>query len=285
MDTELLKTFLEVRRTRHFGKAGDNLHLTQAAVSARIRQLEGLLGVTLFTRYRNNIQLTRAGERLVPHAEAVLLAWTRATHDIALSGEQNIELHIATTPGIWDIFLYEKLPRLYDHLDNVAFRAEVHSDSVLGRMLIDRTLDLALLFEPPKTDEIMSVEVSTLELIMVCSEEGASVGDVFDRQYAYVDWGTRFNIFHANQFSEVAPPVLRTTLSKVALEFILSQGGASYLASPMIQPYLQKSLFEVEGSERMARSIYVLYNKRNEKTDLILKLADALHQLAFVESP
>ena len=58
MDTELLKTFLEVNRTRHFGKAAENLYLTQSAVSARIKLLEDLLGTPLFSRARNNVQLT-----------------------------------------------------------------------------------------------------------------------------------------------------------------------------------------------------------------------------------
>ena len=49
MDTELLKTFLEVSRTRHFGRAAESLYLTQSAVSFRIRQLENQLGVNLFT--------------------------------------------------------------------------------------------------------------------------------------------------------------------------------------------------------------------------------------------
>ena len=63
MDTELLKTFLEVSRTRHFGRAAEALYLTQSAVSFRIRQLENQLGVNLFTRHRNNIRLTPAGEK------------------------------------------------------------------------------------------------------------------------------------------------------------------------------------------------------------------------------
>lgn len=44
MDTELLKTFLEVSRTRHFGRAAEALYLTQSAVSFRIRQLENQPG-------------------------------------------------------------------------------------------------------------------------------------------------------------------------------------------------------------------------------------------------
>lgn len=62
VDTELLKTFPEVSRTRHFGRAAEALYLTQSAVSFRIRQLENQLGVNLFTRHRNNIRLTTAGE-------------------------------------------------------------------------------------------------------------------------------------------------------------------------------------------------------------------------------
>jgi len=40
MDINILKTFLEVHRTCHFGNAAENLFVTQATVSVRIRQLE-----------------------------------------------------------------------------------------------------------------------------------------------------------------------------------------------------------------------------------------------------
>lgn len=88
MDTELLKTFLEVQKTRHFGKAAENLYLTQSAVSFRVRQLEQSLGVTLFSRFRNNIQLTAAGELLLPHAQAVLGAIQTAKQQL------NMQYHL-----------------------------------------------------------------------------------------------------------------------------------------------------------------------------------------------
>lgn len=103
MDTDLLKTFLEVARTRHFGKAADNLFLTRSAVSFRVKQLESVLGVALFARQRNNIQLTSAGERMLVHAEAILTAWERAKQDISLSNEQSIQLAIGAVPNIWGL--------------------------------------------------------------------------------------------------------------------------------------------------------------------------------------
>ncbi|WP_348253738.1 LysR family transcriptional regulator, partial [Salmonella enterica] len=57
VDRELLKTFVEVSRTRHFGRAAEALCLTQSAVSSRISQLENQLGVNLCTRHRNNRRL------------------------------------------------------------------------------------------------------------------------------------------------------------------------------------------------------------------------------------
>lgn len=93
MDTELLKTFLEVQKTRHFGKAADNLYLTQSAVSFRIRQLEQSLGTNLFYRSRNNIQLTAAGEALLPHAIAVIQALNNARLQIQQQTQLVASIH------------------------------------------------------------------------------------------------------------------------------------------------------------------------------------------------
>ncbi len=104
MDTELLKTFLEVQKTRHFGKAADNLYLTQSAVSFRIRQLEQSLGVTLFNRFRNNIQLTTAGEMLLPHAQAVLSAIASAKQQIASNYHPERPLQLCLSPELSVLF-------------------------------------------------------------------------------------------------------------------------------------------------------------------------------------
>jgi DNA-binding transcriptional LysR family regulator len=100
LDTELLKTFLEVQKTRHFGKAADNLYLTQSAVSFRIRQLEQSLGVALFSRHRNNIQLTEAGELLLPHAEAVISALQAARTQLQQQSSLPQRLSVAVEPGL-----------------------------------------------------------------------------------------------------------------------------------------------------------------------------------------
>jgi DNA-binding transcriptional LysR family regulator len=112
LDTELLKTFLEVQKTRHFGKAADNLYLTQSAVSFRIRQLEQSLGVTLFNRFRNNIQLTTAGEMLLPHAQAVLSAIASAKQQIALNYHPDRPLQLALSTELSALFCNKQFNQL-----------------------------------------------------------------------------------------------------------------------------------------------------------------------------
>ncbi|MFT6791719.1 MAG: DNA-binding transcriptional LysR family regulator [Cellvibrionaceae bacterium] len=49
-------------------KASEVLHVTQAAVSQKIRLLEASLGVTLFQRRHRSIELTSQGQHLLPIA-------------------------------------------------------------------------------------------------------------------------------------------------------------------------------------------------------------------------
>ena len=108
MDIELLRTFLEVNRTRHFSQAAAALNLTQAAVSARIKQLESLLDVSLFDRNRREVKLTPEGHRLRRHAERLLADWRKARQEVTAGGAKH-QLSVSSSPRLWDILLHRWL--------------------------------------------------------------------------------------------------------------------------------------------------------------------------------
>lgn len=74
LDIPLLQTFLDLAETGSFTSTAARVHRTQSAVSAQVRRLEGLLGARLFDRTTRRVVLTADGERLVPHAQAVVEA-------------------------------------------------------------------------------------------------------------------------------------------------------------------------------------------------------------------
>jgi DNA-binding transcriptional LysR family regulator len=72
VEIDQVETFLAVVTYGGFHKAAEALHVSQPAVSGRIRALEESLGVTLFNRGRANPALSPAGKALRPHAEQLL---------------------------------------------------------------------------------------------------------------------------------------------------------------------------------------------------------------------
>ncbi|WP_221345874.1 HTH-type transcriptional regulator HdfR, partial [Enterobacter cloacae] len=168
MDTELLKTFLEVSRTRHFGRAAEALYLTQSAVSFRIRQLENQLGVNLFTRHRNNIRLTPAGEKLLPYAETLMNTWQAARKEVSHTSRHN-EFSIGASASLWECMLSQWLTRLYHSHSHLQFEARIAQRQSLVKQLHERQLDLLITTEAPKMDEFSSQIVGQFSLALYAS--------------------------------------------------------------------------------------------------------------------
>ncbi len=82
LDPTLLATFLGVHRAGRISAAARALHLSQPAVTAQIRRLEGVLGVPLFTRSVRGVSPTEAGDRLARHALAIERLVEQAVADV-----------------------------------------------------------------------------------------------------------------------------------------------------------------------------------------------------------
>lgn len=67
-----LEYAVAVGHERHFGRAAERCHVSQAALSEQIRKLEDLLGVVLFERTKRHVQPTARGAELLVEAEYLL---------------------------------------------------------------------------------------------------------------------------------------------------------------------------------------------------------------------
>jgi len=65
-----LEAFEAVARHRSFTRAAEELHVTQSAISHRVRALEAQLGATLFTRVGRRVELTEEGRALAEETNA-----------------------------------------------------------------------------------------------------------------------------------------------------------------------------------------------------------------------
>ena len=268
MDLELLRSFLEVNRARHFGRAAEALHVTQAAVSARIKQLERLLGVELFDRVRRDIRLTPEGHRLVRHAELLIAEWRKARQDVAI-GAATEQLTVGGSFRLWDILLQDWLHRVRRARPNMGILAESHTPEILTRRLLDGVLDVAFMFEPAQLEVLHMVAVADVALELVATDPDATLETVFDARYVMVDWGLAFALEHRRQFPDAPEPHTRLAQARMALAYLGEFGGAAYLPRRLIDAAgSETTLYRVPGSPLIGRTAYAVYPVRSAKQRL-----------------
>ncbi len=276
MDLETLKTFVEVSRTRHFAKAADNLFVTQAAVSARIAQLEEKLGARVFTRARNNIQLTTAGHRLLPHAETVLGAWNRALLETAGPDDATL-VTIGCMPSLAEMYLDDIIAYYRTDLEIMIHIEQLNSATIISRVR-EQTVNIGLLYEPPRAKDLTSRHVADLELVLVSSGPKGALSEI--EHYIYVDWGPSFAISHELDMSE--PPIqeMRVDTPGPALRSLLTSGGAAYLPKALVNEYLNAGeLFLVPGAPELTRSIFLTTSHQSADQKAVVDVSKELSEL------
>lgn len=269
MDLVLLKTFLEVARLRHFGKAADRLCVTQSAVSARIKQLEAELGAQLFERQRNDIRLTAAGQRLQKHAETIVQGWERARQDVVLEPEVQTALTIGFPSDLWSILVRDWILRLHVEQPALALRLNALPQSLLVEQLIAGSLDLAILFEPPHLPEFEVLQIATIPLLLATSDPQLDSSAVTDQDYVYVDWGASFAVSHGRAHPDCTPR-LQCNVGFIAQELVSRLGGSAYLAEQMVEG---SPLSPVRDKALIERAAYAVFRSNHPEHALLRALS------------
>ncbi|MEN0586600.1 MULTISPECIES: HTH-type transcriptional regulator HdfR [unclassified Kosakonia] len=266
VDTELLKTFLEVSRTRHFGRAAEALYLTQSAVSFRIRQLENQLGVNLFTRHRNNIRLTAAGEKLLPYAETLMSTWQAARKEVAHTSRHH-QFSIGASASLWECMLSDWLTRLYNLQGNLQFEARIAQRQSLVKQLHERQLDLLITTETPKMDEFSSQLLGHFTLALYCAAPEKSKSEL---NYLRLEWGPDFQQHESELIASDDVPTLTTSSAEVAHQQLPQLNGCTWL--PVSWAEQKDKLYPVTDTTMLSRPLYAIWLQNSDKQNQIREL-------------
>ena len=144
-----LQYLVALRRFGHFGKAADACFVTQSTLSAGLRELETLLGVTLVERTRRVVRFTPLGEKIADKAVKVL----RETEELAeMARAQGRPLHgelrMGVIPTIAPFLLPTMLPRLRGHFPELKLFLREETSSAACEALHRGQLDCVLLALP-----------------------------------------------------------------------------------------------------------------------------------------
>lgn len=161
MDVHLrnLRYFVAVAEELHFSRAAERLHVSQPALSKQIRQLERQLRFELFRRDRRRVELTGAGETLLPAARALLAAWEASLREASVrASEEGKLLRVGFQTSVGGGLYQDIAGRFAESHPDWRLELRLHDWSDPTSGLLDRSADVAFLWLPTGADDAIDVE-------------------------------------------------------------------------------------------------------------------------------
>ena len=176
-----LQYLVALRKHGHFGKAADECFVTQSTLSAGLRELENLLGVTLVERTRRVVRFTALGEKVADKAVRVIreseeLAELARSEGRPLHGE----LRLGVIPTIAPFLLPAMLPRLREQWPDLKLYLREETSQAACEALHRGQLDCVLLALPYACGDVESAQLLDDRLFVAFPGGEAPTGPMVD---------------------------------------------------------------------------------------------------------
>lgn len=162
-----LRAFDAVGQKMSFTAGAAALNVSQSAVSRHIISLEELLGHKLFDRAGQRLALTPAGEALLPEVAKAFdrLEQSLSAVSISVTTQRPIRIHIPPS-----LLNQTALPMIQEfHAEHPEIRIDVSSSHVTG--LPASEVDMAIVFDRPNVDDMVTDLLRMVRVAPVCSAE------------------------------------------------------------------------------------------------------------------
>ena len=175
MDIQNIRAFLMVAETQSFSRAAEKLFLTQPAISKRIATLEDSLDCQLFDRLGKNIQLTQAGQALIPSYQRILSEINETRRIIStLRSEVSGHLRFGTSHHIG----LHRLPPILKQYTRLYHKVELDiqfmDSEQAAALILKGSIELALITLPDEIENHLStIPVWTDKMYCVVAKDHA----------------------------------------------------------------------------------------------------------------
>jgi len=169
MDWDKLRVFHAVADAGSLTHAGEQLHLSQSAISRQIRGLEDQLQVTLFHRHARGLLLTEQGELLYDATRAMTMRLHAAAARIRDSKDEVFgDLRVTATQGFGTLWLAPRLHRLFAEHPNISV------DLILTEAVLDlpmRQADVAIRMSAPSQADLIRRKLMSVTMRLYASAD------------------------------------------------------------------------------------------------------------------
>ncbi len=242
-----LRYFIATAEYGQISHAAVSLSISQSAVTAAIKDLELTVGVSLFNRTPQGMDLTTAGRQFLSHAYEILAKVDEATHLNLVSSDIEGELVVAATYTVIGYFLpmhIERIRRLYPKLKIQLY--EVNRESIEEGLLSNR-YDISVLLTSNILNPMLMTEtlLSSVRRLWLPAghdlqrRDGIGLREIAEEPYIMltVDEAAHSSLRYWSR-SPYQPKVLLRTSSIEAVRSMVANGlGVAILSDMVHRPW------------------------------------------------
>jgi DNA-binding transcriptional LysR family regulator len=289
MDVDLseIRSFLVLAGALHFGRASEQLFLSQPALSKKIRRLEDKVEARLFTRTRRKVALTEAGRVLLTKAGKLLqdaesaLATARAAAE-GRAGTLRVGFGIASVSEI----VPRTILSFRKSYPDVELQMRDMSTPSQTAALLDGTLDVGILRLPVTFPELMSAPLFCEHLVLAAPAnirftKRDRLGDFRDQPFIFLPRSVS-ETFHDHVLNlcwraGFTPRIVQEAGEMFTILNLVRAGlGISLVPSSAVRMKVPGVHFhDVRMKDAMWR-IGIAWNRNSERRVLVSRLANAI---------
>lgn len=282
-----LETLLWIARLGTFGAAAERLNTTQPAISARIRELEGHLGIRLFRKEGRTMTLTPAGRQLVRDSEPL---WARF-QSVLLGCGDITEASGILRIGAGEIAAASCLPAfaaaLNADLPNVSLELEIALTADLIQQLLTGRTDIAFAAGRIAHPALRTAPIGTVDLLWLASPHILSMIEETERTEPVSIWSLSSHspLYHImkDAIATSAMPGRSVNLCnnvRLMIDIVMAGGGIGIFPHPMVrQQMADGDLIPIPGMVAISPVEFQVAIRAAELDPLVLAIFDRAGQL------
>ncbi len=180
MDKVIYQYILEILKERSFSKAASNLYIAQPSLSRAIINFENKLGVKIFDRSKNHIEITPAGEKIVSYIQMLQQLEKELVSDLELiKNANNRAINIGVISWKLPVFLPRVVPEFSARYPNIKVNLSINHSLKLESQLINDDLDIAIINGPIQNNSLKYLMLYSSNIVIIANSD-SKLGKTFD---------------------------------------------------------------------------------------------------------
>jgi DNA-binding transcriptional LysR family regulator len=172
IDTLGVQAFIAIADRGSFGRAAEDLHITQTALSRRMQNLESFLGVKLVERTTRSVALTAIGQNFLPQARRLLADLGMALVEIRETGKSlRGDVTIACVPTVGVHYLPRIVQQYASLYPDNRIKILDHASSGVAAAVLQRAAEFGINMQSAHDAELKSIPLLRDRFVLVCRDD------------------------------------------------------------------------------------------------------------------